>query len=239
MSDKGSKKSKKVAAAAAVIVPKKEEEEEELEKLTNLTQFDEQALKSAFEKFLLEFQGSQEDEEDELEEVRIKDKRSWNEWKVLTEVLGLLKKGDDKAVEKAADILAKRRFLLELADKVGNWGVALAYQELFPDMLKIDPGKLGEAAQFYETLKRYKWSSKTRGTGKYSRSFGGAPSNGSSGLERAWSPAGYGKVGSCFRCGGSGHWARDCPTKKKVNGGINIAKGGQGGGGGMASPIHQ
>ena len=40
----------------------------------------------------------------------------------------------------------KRIFLLEMANKVG-WGVALAYQQLFPRELSLVPSKLKEAVK--------------------------------------------------------------------------------------------
>lgn len=147
------------------------------------------------------------------EEDVIRDKRSCNEIAVLKKLVDVATMKEDKPEEALRDIrvIAKKRiFLLELADKIG-WGVALAYCEMNPELLKIEPKLLKRAVDYFEIIQSYR--KKTRSAlieeAREKRA--------AEGKSVKWSASNYGKIGSCFRCGKEGHWARECPTKKAAS----------------------
>ena len=165
----------------------------------------------------------------------ISSKRTANEIAVLVSIVKLTNLedvGDVKRRMMEIQLVANKRiFLLELVNKVG-WGVALAYQQLYPRELTLVASKLKAAVEYSETLARIDAKKKriVRSEEKSSfqgkSSYGGKSSGGSSGqgatTEKPSEKSGfvpYGKFETCFRCGGKGHWARDCPTKTGDKGG--------------------
>lgn len=151
----------------------------------------------------------------------VKDKRSANEIAVLERLLKLATLEDSEDARGLKRRLveiqmeARRRiFLLELVDKVG-WGVGLAYQELYPKDIALVPSRLKEAADYHEVVKMAKarTAAKKKWTGKPTvaipRSYGTA-----SRPVAAEKKSDF-RVGACFRCGGTGHWAKECPSGQK------------------------
>ena len=99
-----------------------------------------------------------------------------------------------------------------MASKVG-WGVALAYQQLFPKDLCLVPTKLKEAIDYSETIARVEMRKQRilkeklpAATTTTTFSVGNNKGKGK------FVP--YGKYETCFRCGGKGYWVKDCPNGK-------------------------
>jgi hypothetical protein len=164
----------------------------------------------------------------------ISSKRTANEIAVLVSIVKLTDLEDvgdiKKRMVEVQLVANKRIFLLELVNKVG-WGVALAYQQLYPRELTLVPSKLKAAVEYSETLARVdakkkrivRTEERSSGNSSGKGSFGGKSVGGSGApAEKPSEKSGfvpYGKFETCFRCGGKGHWARDCPTKTGDKGG--------------------
>ena len=153
----------------------------------------------------------------------VKDKRSANEIAVLTRILDLatLDSGVD-AKKRMIEIqleARKRIFLLELVEKVG-WGVALAYQELNPKETTLVPTKLKEAADYHEVMSSFKarTAAKKYGAGTrrpiYEKQAYERKSSQETSAPEKKKREDY-KFGACFKCGGSGHWAKECASTQK------------------------
>ena len=149
----------------------------------------------------------------------IKNKRFKNEAAVLEKIVELatIEGGEDlkkKMIE--IQLIAKKRiFLLEMVERIG-WPVAIAYQELYPRDIMMEPAKLNSAIEYAEALERTsRKKKKVSGKGKPGyppkREFT-PPKDGGGERKKGGS---NGQYGACFKCGGDGHWAKDCPTRNK------------------------
>jgi hypothetical protein len=149
-------------------------------------------------------------------DAEVKDKRSANEIAVLEKIVGLATLEDStdarELKKKLMDVqleARKRIFLLELVDRVG-WGVALAYQELYPKDLAMAPSRLKEAADYYEVMASFKAKKAAKKIAIPRR-----PGTAEKPQVAAEKRKPDFKFGACFKCGGNGHWAKECPGAQK------------------------
>jgi hypothetical protein len=151
----------------------------------------------------------------EMEED-IKNKRSANEVAILQKIIKLatIDNGDDlkKRLVEIQTVARKRIFLLELVEKY-NWSVALTYVEMFPNDVALVPSRIPGVFNYVDTMSKMRKKGPKdvrRPKNEIDKSIKKTKQPFSS-FEGSFQQRGK-TMGACFRCGGEGHWAKDCST---------------------------
>jgi hypothetical protein len=139
-------------------------------------------------------------------EEAVSNKRSENEMKVLYEIIELatIDQGMDlkKRLVDIALVARKRIFLLEMAEKF-SWSLALTYCDMFKDDTRVDASHLDTAVRVNEIMIR------TKSKGSIAKKKVEKKEERSSTFKRERDVS----KDSCFACGGTGHWASQCPNR--------------------------
>jgi Zinc knuckle len=83
---------------------------------------------------------------------------------------------------------------------------------LYPNDIALVPAKLKEAAGYHEVVASFKAKHKRKEMPQMTRRPGSEVQQSKVVAEKKKQDY---KPGSCFRCGGNGHWAKECPNASK------------------------